>query len=119
VAQWAGGYSGNTHATRVADAEGALKHAITAIQAQPGIEATDRAKVMWMAERLLSARERMLKARLVALRMRVSPGRAAGPAYRFASPPGETPEAGGRWHPDGVRAALVTTQLPGDFGAGR
>ena len=68
MAQWAGGYSGNTHATRVADAEGALKQAITAIQAQPGIEATDRAKVMWMAERLLSARERMLKARLVALR---------------------------------------------------
>ena len=119
MAQWEGGFSGNTHATRVADAEGALKQVITAFQAHPGIETAARAKVMRMAEHLLSARERMLKARLVALRMRVSPGRAAGPAYRFASPPGETPEAGGRWHPDGVRAALVTTQLPGDFGAGR
>ncbi len=68
MAQWAGGFSGNTHATRVADAEGALKQAITAFKSHPSIETAARAKVTRMAERLLSARERMLKARLVAIR---------------------------------------------------
>jgi hypothetical protein len=69
MAQWAGGYSGNTHATRVDDAEAALKQAITTIRDRSADEpmAQDFAKVTRMAERLLSARVRMLKARLTAL----------------------------------------------------
>jgi hypothetical protein len=70
VAQWSGGYSGNTHATRVADAESALKQAVTALRVSQGGAAAgqQREKVARMADRLLSARVRMLKARLVALR---------------------------------------------------
>jgi hypothetical protein len=70
VAQWAGGYSGNTHATRVADAESALKQAILALRASEdgGVNQQKREKVARMADRLLSARVRMLKARLAALR---------------------------------------------------
>ena len=70
MAQWAGGYSGNTHATRVADAESALKQAITAFRLHEGAAASAQGhdKVARMAERLLSARVRMLKARLLTLR---------------------------------------------------
>ena len=70
MAQWGGGYSGNTHATRVADAERALKQAITVLRASPGgaPAGQGREKVAKMANRLLAARVHMLKARLVALR---------------------------------------------------
>lgn len=70
MAQWGGGYSGNTHATRVADAERALRQAITALRASHDVAPAGqgREKVAKMADRLLAARIRMLKARLVALR---------------------------------------------------
>jgi len=69
VAQWSGGFAGNTHATRVNDAEAALRHAVSALKA--GSASPDMVKaaktVRQLAKRLLSARVRMLKARLSAL----------------------------------------------------
>ena len=66
MAQWSGGFSGNTHATRVAEAEAALRHAITVLQAkQPGEDPTKAANTVHkLAQRVLSSRLRMLKARL-------------------------------------------------------
>ncbi len=68
MAQWLGQYTGLTHATRVADSEAALRHAVGVLRACTTTE--DRAKqakiVHQLAKRLLSARTRHLKARLVA-----------------------------------------------------
>ena len=69
LAQWAGGYSGNTDASRVQDTETLLRKAITALRgASPSPSARTRAKVVrQLASKLLVARVRLMKARLAAL----------------------------------------------------
>ncbi|HWG43928.1 MAG TPA: hypothetical protein VN688_14215 [Gemmataceae bacterium] len=68
MAQWLGQFSGNTHATKVQDAEAALRHAVTVFHATDSSEArANKAKaVRGLATRLLSARLRLLKARISA-----------------------------------------------------
>jgi hypothetical protein len=87
LAQWAGGYSGDTHATRVAEAEAALRQAATGLRSDASSE--PRAKVVAnarrLAERLLSARVRMLKARLSALRDASAKEAATPVSEQFAS----------------------------------
>jgi hypothetical protein len=67
MAQWLGQFSGNTHATAVADAEELLRHAIDVLRAtSAGPERARKAKaVRNLAKRVFSARERFLKARRV------------------------------------------------------
>jgi hypothetical protein len=69
VAQWLGQFSGNTHATRVADLEAALRHAATALRDAEGTDAVGaKAKaVRRLAKRLLSARLRAARAKLGAV----------------------------------------------------
>ena len=66
MAQWLGQFSGNTHATRVADLEAALRHAVAAVRQADGTDAAGaKAKaVRRLAKRLLSARLRAARARL-------------------------------------------------------
>lgn len=66
MAQWLGQFSGKTHATRVADTEALLRHAVEVLRATPvGPEHVRKAKaVRNLARRVFSARERFLKARL-------------------------------------------------------
>ena len=68
MAQWLGQYSGHTHESRVEDLEGALRLAIHAFTtATSEAELRSKAKsARNLAKRLLSARHRVLKARLVA-----------------------------------------------------
>jgi hypothetical protein len=68
VAQWLGQCSGHTHATKVEDAEDALRHAIAVFRtAAPDDRGRKAELVRNLAERLLAARLKLLKARLVAL----------------------------------------------------
>jgi hypothetical protein len=68
VAQWLGQFSGHTHATKVEDAEDALRHAVTAFRAAGPDDRRRKAKsVRNLAEQLLTARLKLLKARLAAL----------------------------------------------------
>jgi hypothetical protein len=102
LAQWAGGYSGNTHATRVADAEAALRHAAAGLRSDASSDRSPKAvaNVRKLAERLLSARVRMLKARLSAMQDANSKETAPPASEEFAS----------------LRARLATVQeqgLPG------
>jgi uncharacterized Zn finger protein len=66
LAQWSGQFSGNTHATRVQEAEAVLRHAVAALKsATADEERTKKANaVQQLAKRLLQARVRLLKARL-------------------------------------------------------
>lgn len=68
MAQWNGMYSGHTHETLVQDVEQALRHAIDAFRlATSEQERHGKAKsVRNLAKRLLSARRRLLKAKIVA-----------------------------------------------------
>jgi len=69
LAQWVGQESGNTHDTRVQDAECALAHAVDLIRSAPSPKDQKALKsVVRLAERVLSARTRRLKARLSELR---------------------------------------------------
>jgi hypothetical protein len=69
LAQWAGGYSGNTHTSRVKDTEATLRLAIAALRsAVSENSASIKAKaVRQIARKLLVARVRMMKARMAAL----------------------------------------------------
>ena len=68
MAQWSRQYTGNTHATRVADLEASLRRAVSAFtEAQSDPERASKAKsVRKLAERLLLARRRLLAARRTA-----------------------------------------------------
>ena len=64
MVQWSRGFSGNTHATRVEEAEAAVRNSVTVLEAQSATAQSNPVKnVRKLAERLLSARVRMLKAR--------------------------------------------------------
>src|SRR5437763_46963 len=68
MAQWLGQFSGNTHATKVQDLEGALRHAVDVFRGTRSIKAR-RAKayaVQNQAKKLFAARLRLLKARIAA-----------------------------------------------------
>jgi len=68
MAQWFGQFSGHTHATKVEDAEDALRHAVAAFRTATPDERARKAKsVRSLAERLLVARLKLLKARVAAL----------------------------------------------------
>ena len=65
MAQWVGQESGNTHDTRVQDAECALAYAVDVIRSAPSPKDQKALKsVVRLAERVLSARTRRLKAQL-------------------------------------------------------
>lgn len=67
MAQWSGQYTGLTHATRVDDAEASLRHAVEVLRAARTEDREKQAKIVHaLARRVLSARSRHIKARLVA-----------------------------------------------------
>lgn len=67
MAQWKGQFSGRTHATKVKRLEASLEVAIRALHVASEAEATGKFKAAkGVAERLLSARLHMLRARISA-----------------------------------------------------
>jgi hypothetical protein len=66
MAQWNGQYTGNTHATKVLDLEGTLSHAISVFREADSAEEsrTKEKAVRKLAEKLLSARLKFLKAKI-------------------------------------------------------
>ena len=65
MAQWVGQESGNTHDTRILDAERALAHAVAAIRPTPSPQDQKAFQsVVRIAERVLHARTGHLKAQL-------------------------------------------------------
>ena len=66
MAQWLGQFSGHTHATRVEDAEALLRHAVEVLgTAASSLDREKKAKtVKRLAERLMMARLKLMKARL-------------------------------------------------------
>ncbi|WP_394840802.1 hypothetical protein LZC95_27470 [Pendulispora brunnea] len=63
MAQWLGQFTGRSHATRVEDAEAAMRQAVSAFHAGAP-DAKALRKVQKFAERLLRARLQFLKARI-------------------------------------------------------
>jgi hypothetical protein len=68
MAQWMGQFSGHTHATRVDEAEAALRHAVVVYRAATlGVERDKKAKaVKRLANRLLMARMKLIMTRIAA-----------------------------------------------------
>ncbi len=68
MAQWLGQFTGNTHATKVQNLEASLRHAVNVFhKTRPGKARKVKAKaVQSLAKKLLSARLRLFKARIVA-----------------------------------------------------
>ena len=68
MAQWLGAYSGNTHETKVGDAENLLRHAVAVLKsAGPGSDRERKGKaVARLAKRLLTARLNLANARIAA-----------------------------------------------------
>lgn len=64
MAQWAGGFSGNTHVSAIEDAEELLRHAATVflLEADPEKRRKKAKNVRSLAKRLLRTRVRFLKA---------------------------------------------------------
>jgi hypothetical protein len=69
MAQWLGQFTGRTHATRVADAEESLRHAVEALRvASTEDEAAQKLHAVHVfAEQVVALRLRVLRARIVAL----------------------------------------------------
>jgi hypothetical protein len=65
MAQWIGGFSGLTHATKLADLEKSLRQAVKALAEA---SAADRARKVWavrrLGQRVLDGRLKLLRARL-------------------------------------------------------
>jgi len=80
MAQWLGQFSGNTHLSKVKDREEQLRQAVDAYRAgaTPEERAAHGKTVVRLAERLLEARVRAVKARLAALDPRDEQGRELG-----------------------------------------
>ena len=69
MAQWMGQYSGHTHATKLADLEASLRKAMKAWVTCPPIERSQKGKAARrLAERVLAARSRILRAQIATLR---------------------------------------------------
>lgn len=66
MAQWLGQFSGNTHATKVQDAEALLRHAVAVLRAADSdADRVRKAKIVdRLAMRLSSARLKLMKARI-------------------------------------------------------
>ena len=72
MAQWVGYGSGRTHESRVTDAEAVLRRAVESLLAvDPDSAVQARRNVLGLAEKLLSARTRLIRARLSQKRERV------------------------------------------------
>jgi hypothetical protein len=68
MAQWLGQFTGNTHKTKVLDAQALLEHAVEVFKNAGPAERFEKAKaVCRLAKRLHDARQRFLKARTKAL----------------------------------------------------
>jgi hypothetical protein len=80
VAQWLGQYTGNTHATRVAELDSQLRHAISVLRAiEDDSDRMKRAKsVRKLAKRLLAARARCIKAKLASAEIHDAIGKGLG-----------------------------------------
>jgi hypothetical protein len=66
MAQWIGQYTGNSHATKVQDFEETLRHSITVYRETASYEErfSKRKAIKKLAEKLLNARLKFLKAKL-------------------------------------------------------
>ena len=97
MAQWLGQFSGNTHATRVADIEDAMRHAVAALRTAKGTDAAvSKAKAARrLAEQLFAARIRLLEVRL------------------DAATPLTSEQSEARPHLDKLRSRIVAMQAEG------
>jgi hypothetical protein len=83
MAQWNGQFSGLTHETKVQDLEGSLHLAVQALMAAQEAERGRKAKaVLKLANRLLWARHRLLRAR-ISSRMPTAADRPSGGTARL------------------------------------
>ncbi|MGH7989965.1 MAG: hypothetical protein ACREDS_07255 [Limisphaerales bacterium] len=68
MAQWAGQFSGFTHETKVQDIEKSLRQAVETLKAASEMERSSKLKAIHnLSERLLTARLKALRARISAL----------------------------------------------------